>query len=130
MKGDSPSSCTAIVRHGRAGTPQTLLIHKSTSLALMPSGTGTTKRALNIRTVIQVTAGAFATAGLRGEDRMEDRHVIQEGLASCSGCHLLAVFDGHRGSDAAEYAAQHIVQQLQETLAASDSAEAIADTFF
>ena len=76
-----------------------------------------------------MTAGAFATAGLRGEDRMEDRHVIKEGLASCSGCHLLAVFDGHRGSEAAEFAAQHSVQQLQETMAASDPAEALAQTF-
>lgn len=79
--------------------------------------------------VLQLTAGAFATAGLRGEDRMEDRHVIQEGLASCSSCHLLAVFDGHRGPEAAEFAAQHIVQQLQERMAASDPAEALAETF-
>lgn len=78
--------------------------------------------------VLQLTAGAFATAGLRGEDRMEDRHVIKEGLAGCSSCHLLAVFDGHRGSEAAQYAAQHIVQQLQETMAASDPAKALADT--
>ena len=60
---------------------------------------------------------------------MEDRHVIKEGLASCSGCHLLAVFDGHRGSEAADYAAQHVVRQLQETMAASSPAEALADTF-
>lgn len=84
---------------------------------------------METRRVLQLTAGAFATAGLRGEDRMEDRHVIQEGLASCSGCHLLAVFDGHRGPEAAEYAAQHVVHQLQETMAACDPAEALADTF-
>lgn len=80
------------------------------------------------RHVLQLTAGAFATAGLRGEDRMEDRHVIQEGLASCSSCHLLAVFDGHRGPEAAEYAAHHVVQQLQDTMATSDPAEALAES--
>ncbi|KAL3150178.1 hypothetical protein ABBQ32_000038 [Trebouxia sp. C0010 RCD-2024] len=77
----------------------------------------------------QVTAGSFATAGLRGEDRMEDRHVIQEGLAGCSNCHLVAVFDGHRGSQAAAYAAQHVVEQLQASLAVSGLAEACADCF-
>ena len=84
---------------------------------------------MNTQHVLQLTAGAFATAGQRGEDRMEDRHVIKDGLASCSNCHLLAVFDGHRGSEAAQYAAQHVVQQLQETMAVSDPAEALADTF-
>lgn len=77
----------------------------------------------------QVTAGSFATAGLRGEDRMEDRHVILEGLACCPSCHLLAVFDGHRGPQAAEYAAQHVMQQLQASMAVLGPAEACAESF-
>ena len=77
----------------------------------------------------QVTAGVFATAGLRGEDRMEDRHVIQEEAGLGGSCHLLAVFDGHRGPEAAEYAAQHAVQQLQGSMAAAPPDQALCDTF-
>lgn len=76
-----------------------------------------------------MTAGAFATAGLRGEDRMEDRHIIQQDLAGSSGCHLLAVFDGHRGPQAADFAAQHMAEQLQGRLTAAHPAEGLTDTF-
>lgn len=82
-----------------------------------------------VHPLLQVTAGSFATAGLRGEDRMEDRHVILEGLACCPSCHLLAVFDGHRGPQAAEYAAQHVMQQLQASMAVLGPAEACAESF-
>ena len=42
--------------------------------------------------------GSFATAGRRGEDRMEDRHVIKAQFGGHPDAHLLAVFDGHRGA--------------------------------
>lgn len=47
--------------------------------------------------LLQVSAGAYATAGLRGEDAMEDRHIVSTGPAAGSQGTLLAVFDGHRG---------------------------------
>ena len=80
-------------------------------------------------TIVKVTAGVFATAGLRGGDRMEDFHVIEEQLGGQAGGHLLAVFDGHRGFKAAQYAAQHIVQVLQQGLAALQPAQALCNTF-
>lgn len=78
---------------------------------------------------VQVTAGAFATAGLRGADRMEDTHVIQHQLGAQSDCHLLAVFDGHRGPQAAEYAAQHFPATLADELQDQSPAEALSATF-
>ncbi|DBB06962.1 TPA: hypothetical protein ACH3X3_009613 [Trebouxia sp. C0006] len=77
----------------------------------------------------QLTAGVFATAGLRGDDRMEDRHVIREDLEGEVGCHLLAVFDGHRGPQAAQYAAHHIPQVLQDQLATITPAQALTNAF-
>ncbi len=78
---------------------------------------------------MQLTAGVFATAGLRGDDRMEDRHVIREDLEGEAGCHLLAVFDGHRGPQAAQYAAHHIPQVLQDQLATITPAQALTNAF-
>ncbi len=38
----------------------------------------------------QVTAGVFETAGARGEDRMEDRHIISSPITEAEpGTHLL-----------------------------------------
>ena len=49
-------------------------------------------------------AGWEATAGKRGADRMEDRHVV----CSRAGVTLAAVFDGHGGDAAAEYCRLHL----------------------
>ena len=53
--------------------------------------------------------GAHATAGLRGADRMEDRHVLAPRLCASGDAHLVGVFDGHRGAEVAQYAATHLV---------------------
>ena len=58
------------------------------------------------RELRQVSAGVYETAGLRGEDHMEDRHVVVEALGDDAATSLLAVFDGHRGPDTAEFAVQ------------------------
>ena len=78
---------------------------------------------------MQLTAGVFATAGLRGADRMEDCHVIRENLQDDDQSHLLAVFDGHRGPQAAQYAAQHIVEVLQQQLQGRAPREALSTSF-
>lgn len=78
---------------------------------------------------VQVTAGAFATAGLRGADRMEDTHVIDQDMCGDADLHLLAVFDGHRGPQAAQYAAQHIASTLVEQLQQQGPAEALSTSF-
>ena len=45
---------------------------------------------------------------------MEDRHVIAENLGGDATMSLLAVFDGHRGAAAAEYAASHMLPALRQ----------------
>lgn len=58
---------------------------------------------------MQITAGSFATAGERGADRMEDRHCVACPMSAAEPeAHLLAVFDGHRGAEAADYAAANL----------------------
>lgn len=72
-----------------------------------------------------VSAGAFETQGVR--ETMEDRHVLQSGT---SGPHLFAVFDGHRGQEAAEYASRVFPRMLSQFLPEADSVEAaLAATF-
>lgn len=90
---------------------------------------------------VSVSVGAFAAPGPR--DYMEDRHVIAPdfhapGLPSSSssgaasggsgagGAHLLAVFDGHRGDEAAEFCARHLRETLVAALAAFSSGSAAA----
>ena len=61
-------------------------------------------------------AGVYATAGARGADKMEDRHVVHRCLFGESDTHVVAVFDGHRGCEAAEFCAEHIVPALEARL--------------
>jgi serine/threonine protein phosphatase PrpC len=68
----------------------------------------------------RVSAGAYADAGLRGRDKMEDRQVIACPLARTSGASLLAVCDGHRGARAADF----VVAQLPHRVRACWSADA------
>lgn len=42
-----------------------------------------------------VEAGVSSTAGARGDDRMEDRDIIEMHLAGMSDVHLVGVYDGH-----------------------------------
>ena len=60
---------------------------------------------------------------------MEDCHVIRENLQDNDQSHLLAVFDGHRGPQAAQYAAQHIVEVLQQQLQGRAPREALSTSF-
>jgi Protein phosphatase 2C len=80
--------------------------------------------------MVQVAAGAFATAGMRGEDAMEDRNIVSTELGCAQERTLLAVFDGHRGPQAAEYAAQHFESTLLRHWAGAGSvAKALTAAF-
>ena len=63
----------------------------------------------------QVKAGSFETAGLRGADQMEDRHLLASPLGPEEPeAHLLGIFDGHRGAQTAEYAAASLPGHLRD----------------
>eukprot|EP00976_Prorocentrum_cordatum_P076766 1182436-Prorocentrum_minimum.AAC.3 len=55
---------------------------------------------------------AFATAGRRGADKMEDRHFVAPRLGGDPHVHLVGVFDGHRGAEAADFCARQLTQHL------------------
>lgn len=77
----------------------------------------------------RVQAEAYAVSGRRGPDRMEDRHLVasplqlsielvQSGpaLACWGSSHILGVFDGHGGVEAADFTAALIPDALQRLL--------------
>lgn len=135
-RADCPSLDSWSPEHGeqsRLDSSADMQTQQASGSQMHPSRTSGTQSMQNVEADDgyrpQVTAGVFATAGLRGADRMEDFHVIEEQLGGQPGGHLLAVFDGHRGFTAAQYAAQHIVQVLQQRLAALQPAQAMCNTF-
>lgn len=58
----------------------------------------------------RVEAGAFSALGPRESN--EDRHVVVQGLGGDADVTLAAVFDGHRGSEVAAYAAAQLPRHL------------------
>lgn len=64
-------------------------------------------------------AGVYSTIGPR--DSMEDRNIIAHNLCSSPDLHLMAVFDGHRGAEAAEYAQCHLTSVLEACCLTADS---------
>lgn len=93
------------------------------------------KSELRFSCEVQVVAGVFETAGARGEDRMEDRHILvcpqSVGLSdrSVTSPTLLAVFDGHRGASTAEFARRHFEEHLSCQAGTAPSAEALSAAF-
>ena len=57
---------------------------------------------------IVTNTGAFATAGARGNDKMEDRHKIFREFNGLPHCAVMAVFDGHRGFECAEFCSENL----------------------
>jgi serine/threonine protein phosphatase PrpC/tRNA A-37 threonylcarbamoyl transferase component Bud32 len=71
----------------------------------------------------RVFVGSFAAPGLRGDDRMEDRCIILSDVLGLRNWTLAAVFDGHRGSEAAQYLASNLEQHIQRAWSSSSSCE-------
>eukprot|EP00850_Spirogloea_muscicola_P016169 SM000129S26156 [mRNA] locus=s129:400643:403596:+ [translate_table: standard] len=74
-----------------------------------------------------LSSDVFATQGAR--DTMEDRSFVCEMLGGVSNLHVFGVFDGHRGFEAAEYAAAGIPSRLLQNLAILSPQEALRATF-
>ena len=55
---------------------------------------------------------------------MEDQHLIVQGFCGRPDMHLLAVFDGHRGAQVAEYARLHFPAVLRRCCADASSPQA------
>ena len=66
----------------------------------------------------RLRVGAEASAGKRGDDRMEDRHVLRQAGGAC----VAAVFDGHNGDGAAEFCAAELLPELLRALRPMDVA--------
>lgn len=60
---------------------------------------------------------------------MEDSHVMHHQLSDQQDVHLLAVFDGHRGAQTAQFAAQNIATVLAELLQTQQAAVALSSSF-
>uniref|UniRef100_A0A061SFA0 Protein kinase and pp2c-like domain-containing n=1 Tax=Tetraselmis sp. GSL018 TaxID=582737 RepID=A0A061SFA0_9CHLO len=75
-----------------------------------------------------MSAGVYDTPGSRGEDRMEDRHLLVESLGS-GGPLLLGVFDGHRGEEAAAHMAERLEAELSAALQLGPPDQALARAF-
>ncbi|GMH40224.1 hypothetical protein BSKO_08128 [Bryopsis sp. KO-2023] len=55
-----------------------------------------------------VGAGGFASAGRRGDDKMEDRLLVSESFMDHPNGTLLGVYDGHRGFETAQFAVEKL----------------------
>jgi serine/threonine protein phosphatase PrpC len=73
-------------------------------------------------TTTAAAIGSFATAGARGEDRMEDRCTIIRSLFGLEYISLAAVYDGHRGAACSDYLASSLERHLENCWSDSTSA--------
>ena len=77
-----------------------------------------------------IAESILSSAGLRGEDKMEDRHLTERALGGRQGVSLMAVFDGHRGSAAAEFAVANVVPEAIRGWSKFDCAERTMQSIF
>lgn len=63
-----------------------------------------------------VAAGGFASAGRRGDDKMEDRLMVCESFMDHPNGTLLGVYDGHRGFETAQFAVENLPGIVSKTL--------------
>eukprot|EP00123_Amoebidium_parasiticum_P004167 comp15452_c0_seq1/m.12419 comp15452_c0_seq1/g.12419 ORF comp15452_c0_seq1/g.12419 comp15452_c0_seq1/m.12419 type:complete len:652 (-) comp15452_c0_seq1:103-2058(-) len=74
--------------------------------------------------------GDFADPASRGADRMEDRHFVLSPWNGNPDLHLIGIFDGHGGDEAAEFALKEIPRRLWAALGKGLSPEdALTEAF-
>ncbi|XP_044468569.1 protein kinase and PP2C-like domain-containing protein isoform X2 [Mangifera indica] len=71
--------------------------------------------------------GSFATCGRR--ETMEDTHFLIPRMSNEKDIHFFGIFDGHRGSAAAEFSARALPGFLQNLGSTSSPAEALVEAF-
>ncbi|XP_078428510.1 protein kinase family protein / protein phosphatase 2C (PP2C) family protein [Wolffia australiana] len=71
--------------------------------------------------------GSFATCGRR--ESMEDTHFMLPKFCEKDDIHLFGIFDGHRGSAAAEFSSQALPGYLQTLCSTSCPSEALVNAF-
>ena len=100
-------------------------LHRGDSNTLLENSTmiipDTPEWALSGSSVSHVPIAAFATAGKRGEDSMEDRSVILRQPFASDNVLVAGVFDGHRGYEASDFVATHLERLLRKHWTTSNS---------
>jgi len=81
----------------------------------------TSTRTASTTAAAAASIGSFATAGARGEDRMEDRCTVIRSLFGLQHVSLAAVYDGHRGAACSEYLASNLERHLENRWSTSTS---------
>ncbi|KAH7658356.1 Protein-serine/threonine phosphatase protein [Dioscorea alata] len=74
-----------------------------------------------------LSCGSFATCGRR--ETMEDTHFLLPQMCNEKDIHAFGIFDGHRGSAAAEFSAHALPGFLQELGYTSSPSEALIEAF-
>jgi serine/threonine protein phosphatase PrpC len=77
---------------------------------------------INTTNALTAAIGSFATAGARGEDRMEDRCTVIRSLFGLPHVSLAAVYDGHRGAACSDYLASSFERHVESQWSTSTSA--------
>jgi serine/threonine protein kinase len=83
-------------------------------------------------TVRDLQCGVAESCGRRGEDSMEDRHLICKQLFPSSNCTLLAVLDGHGGPAAADFVCKslpHAVSAIANRPGVTNPADTLKAAF-
>lgn len=100
----------------------------STFMEQSPSPPGWLNQASEDTSYVPVLSmGSFATKGAR--QTMEDTNFLKFQLGGTANVHAFGVFDGHRGPEAAEFAAIAIPQFLLSRASTSSPQEALSSAF-
>jgi serine/threonine protein kinase len=84
------------------------------------------------QTTRDLQCGVAESCGRRGEDSMEDRHLICKRLFPSSNCTLLAVLDGHGGPAAADFVCKslpHAISAIANRADVCNASDTLKATF-